>query len=151
MRVGDGLEIVVFVVAHLDVFLVEMSDFESARTRRGAVTMCPNSKAACECQPQDGVMCPHGPQPPFQPWAPEPPMTPASRPPMKEEEMEWMPIETMPKQGSFLVYIPEENERRRFHVAEVRANVVVIGGCFSFDRKPATHWCRLPPPPKEQE
>jgi hypothetical protein len=36
------------------------------------MTMCPHSKVACECQPQDGVMCPHGPQPPFQPWAPEP-------------------------------------------------------------------------------
>jgi hypothetical protein len=24
------------------------------------MTMCPNSKKACECQPQDGVMCPHG-------------------------------------------------------------------------------------------
>jgi hypothetical protein len=28
------------------------------------VTLCPNKPgAACECQPQEGVMCPHGPTP----------------------------------------------------------------------------------------
>jgi hypothetical protein len=33
------------------------------------MTMCPNSKKACECQPQDGVMCPHGPTPnDWKPW-----------------------------------------------------------------------------------
>ena len=27
------------------------------------MTICPNSKHACRCQPQEGVMCPHGPTP----------------------------------------------------------------------------------------
>jgi hypothetical protein len=30
------------------------------------MSTCPNAKGAyCECQPQDGLMCPHGPQPPY--------------------------------------------------------------------------------------
>lgn len=29
------------------------------------MTICPHSKAACTCQPQEGTLCPHGEQPPY--------------------------------------------------------------------------------------
>jgi hypothetical protein len=38
------------------------------------MTTCPNFKTKsvqCHCQPQDGIMCPHGPQPAFEPWRDE--------------------------------------------------------------------------------
>lgn len=35
------------------------------------MSICPNIGKACECQPQDGVMCPHGPTPDWEPWKPE--------------------------------------------------------------------------------
>lgn len=60
---------------------------------------------------------------------------------------QWRPICEAPKDGIYLVYMPEEREENRIHVAVVRPNFTVIGGLFSYDRKPATHFQHLPPPP----
>lgn len=43
------------------------------------MSICPNSKVACECQPQDGVMCPHGPTPnDWRPWGTPAPESPCA-------------------------------------------------------------------------
>lgn len=60
--------------------------------------------------------------------------------------MEWQPIDTAPKTGTFLVYMPEDT-RTPIQVAEWHPNVKVIGGVFAFDAKPVTHWMPFPPPP----
>lgn len=57
---------------------------------------------------------------------------------------EWKPIETIPDEGSFLVYMPGEPEGRQIQVAYWHPNVKVIGGVFDFDREPVTHWMELP-------
>lgn len=60
--------------------------------------------------------------------------------------MEWQPIATAPKEGSFLVHMSDG----QMHVAKPLkgGTTLVIGGAFSFDRseKP-THWMPLPPAP----
>jgi hypothetical protein len=55
----------------------------------------------------------------------------------------WQPIETAPENGQFLVYMPE-NTRQPIQVAKWSPTIKVIGNCFSFDMKPATHWMPLP-------
>lgn len=62
-------------------------------------------------------------------------------------EPNWRPIETAPKDGLFLVYMPGERPSERIHVARWHPNVKIIGGLFAFDRKPATHWMPLSPEP----
>lgn len=62
---------------------------------------------------------------------------------------EWQPIETAPTAGIFLVYMPLEREDRKMQVANWRPNVKVIGGLFSFDCEPVTHWMPLPEPPSD--
>jgi len=62
----------------------------------------------------------------------------------------WRPISEIPEQGQFLVYMPEE-ERAPVQVAQWRPNVKVIGGLFSFDCKPITHFMELPAPPNSKE
>lgn len=57
----------------------------------------------------------------------------------------WQPIETAPKEGIFLVYMPEE--KRPYQVANFHPNVNVIGNCFAFDLTKPTHWMPLPQPP----
>ncbi len=62
---------------------------------------------------------------------------------------EWQPIETIPEEGNFLVYLPDEREGSRILVANWRKNVKVVGGHFLFDRKAKpTHWMNLPTPPE---
>ncbi len=64
----------------------------------------------------------------------------------------WRPIETAPKEGVFLVYMPDEaRPALRVQVANWRPNVKVVGGLFSFDCAPITHWMPLPPPPTSAE
>lgn len=64
----------------------------------------------------------------------------------------WGAIETAPKEGVFLVYIPDEaRPARRVQVANWHPNVKVVGGLFSFDCAPITHWMPLPPPPTSAE
>jgi len=58
----------------------------------------------------------------------------------------WMPIESAPDEGSFLVYMPEE--KRKIQVAEYHPNVNTIGNNFAFDLTKPTHWCELPDDPK---
>lgn len=61
---------------------------------------------------------------------------------------QWKPMDTAPETGVFLVYMPAEREKDRIQVAKWHPNVKVIGGCFAFDRKPATHWMPLPAEPE---
>jgi hypothetical protein len=64
--------------------------------------------------------------------------------------MEWQPISTAPEEGEFLVYIPN-NRRTKIQVARWHPNVKIVGGVFSFDLPPITHWAPLPPPPTEKD
>lgn len=57
----------------------------------------------------------------------------------------WQPIETLPKIGEFLVYMPEE--RHKFQVMSRNGRFSVVAGCFSFDVTKPTHWMPLPEPP----
>ncbi len=60
--------------------------------------------------------------------------------------MNWQPIETAPKDGTFLVYMP--NERIKVQAARFHPNVKVIGGVFAFELTKPTHWMPLPEPPE---
>lgn len=60
--------------------------------------------------------------------------------------MEWQPIDTAPKTGQFLVYMPT-HKRQPIQVADWHPNAQVIGNAFAFDMPPPTHWMPLPPPP----
>jgi len=60
----------------------------------------------------------------------------------------WRPIETAPKVGTFLVYLPEEF-LRPFQVMYRTERTTVIGGAFAFDMSKPTHWMPLPAPPVE--
>jgi hypothetical protein len=81
---------------------------------------------------------------------------------MKEEEMEWMPIETAPRDASrILIYCPRTSRQ----VQEVWWSIPYEGSPAGYWSTPvgptgrgyiilpeaATHWMPLPPPPKEQE
>ena len=60
--------------------------------------------------------------------------------------MDWQPIETIPPEGEFLVFMP--GERMKIQVAKWHPNVKVIGNVFAFDLTKPTHWMPLPEPPK---
>lgn len=57
----------------------------------------------------------------------------------------WLPIETAPKDGTVMVYLPEE--RQKMQVARFHPNVKTIGHAFAFDLTAPTHWRPLPEPP----
>jgi hypothetical protein len=81
-------------------------------------------------------------------------MTPASRPPMKEEEMEWMPIETAPKDGTtVLTYRPTTPPHfEGMHWVDGDWYWSYDGDGPDHCSVQPTHWMPiLPPPPKEQE
>lgn len=60
----------------------------------------------------------------------------------------WKPFNTAPKQGSFLVYLP--NERRKVEVMHcINETLSIVGGAFSFDISTPTLWHPLPDFPKE--
>lgn len=60
----------------------------------------------------------------------------------------WMPIETAPEKGVFLVYMPTaDRDGDRIQVAVWHPNVKVVGHLFAFDCAPITHWMPLPAPP----
>ena len=63
-----------------------------------------------------------------------------------EPALTWQPIETAPKDGQFLVYMPTD-DRQPMQVAKWHPNVKVIGGVFAFDAEPPTHWMPLPSAP----
>jgi hypothetical protein len=56
----------------------------------------------------------------------------------------WLPIETAPQEGSFLVYMPEARKGKRVQVCTVRNTINVIGGTFDFDQPPRTLWAPIP-------
>ena len=60
--------------------------------------------------------------------------------------MRWKPIETAPKDGQFLVYMPSDS-RQPIQVAKWHPKMKVIGNHFDFDMEPPTHWMPLPEPP----
>lgn len=57
----------------------------------------------------------------------------------------WQPIETAPKTGDFLVYLPDEH--RHFQVMHRTERMSIIGGAFAFDISKPTHWCSIPEGP----
>lgn len=58
---------------------------------------------------------------------------------------QWMPIETAPEFGEFLVYLP--HERVKIQTAKWHPNAKVIGNVFAFDMSKPTHYMPLPAPP----
>lgn len=59
----------------------------------------------------------------------------------------WLPIENAPKEGVFLVYLP--NEKLKIQAAKFHPNINVIGNSFAFDLTEPTHYKPLPPDPKD--
>lgn len=57
----------------------------------------------------------------------------------------WLPIETCPEDGEFLVYMPDGS--RKIQAARWSPNIKTIGTAFAFDLTKPTHWRPLPPPP----
>ena len=57
----------------------------------------------------------------------------------------WYPIETIPSEGTFIVFLP--NERRRLQIMVKHPNIDLIGNCFAFDLTAPTHWCYPPDEP----
>jgi hypothetical protein len=61
----------------------------------------------------------------------------------------WQPIETAPKDGSFLVLLPLPHLNSRLQVATYHPNVQIVGGVFLFDlASQPTHWMPLPETPQ---
>jgi hypothetical protein len=58
----------------------------------------------------------------------------------------WRPIETLPAEGEFLVFMP--GERHKTQVMNAHVNVTTIGHAFAFDLTRPTHWQPLPQPPE---
>ena len=67
--------------------------------------------------------------------------------------MTWRPIETAPKDGTFLVWLAEKHGAMDSHVGVMRnhPNVRFINGLMAYDLAEPTHWMPLPPPPKETD
>jgi len=63
---------------------------------------------------------------------------------------EWQPIETAPKDGYFLVYLPGHHPvTGNVTSARFRAgNPFFIGSNMACDVDPPSHWMPLPEPPK---
>lgn len=56
----------------------------------------------------------------------------------------WLPIETVPKDGSaVLVWLEKPLHHCRIVGATFHPNVMIVGGLFHFDAPKATHW--MPP------
>jgi hypothetical protein len=60
---------------------------------------------------------------------------------------EWQPIETAPKDGTFLVWLSEPMCGSRVHAARYHPNVNTIGNGFLFDAPQPIYWMPLPKPP----
>ncbi len=65
----------------------------------------------------------------------------------------WQPIETQPKEGDYLVFIPTER-RSKIQVCSARISgngkpIRVIGSLFDFDARPATLWRPMVKEPDE--
>ena len=58
---------------------------------------------------------------------------------------QWQPISTAPRDGEFLVYLPEEH--RKYQVMYRTERTSIIGGAFAFDMSKPTDWMPLPAPP----
>lgn len=86
------------------------------------MSLCPYTNKQCCCQPQDGVMCPNGPQPPFEPWKPEPaapygiPGQPASTAGEKEAFMAWARANLAPGQITNIEDAMERGESVSFQI-----------------------------------
>ena len=65
--------------------------------------------------------------------------------------IKWLPIETAPKDGSFLVWLSEEDLVHSTHVGVARyhPNVKTISGRFDHDMSKPNYWQPLPDPPIE--
>lgn len=61
----------------------------------------------------------------------------------------WNPIETLPKNGNFLLYLPDEKDDERIQPATVRPNCLIIGDRFSYDWSKPSHWMERPKAPEE--
>lgn len=57
----------------------------------------------------------------------------------------WQPIESAPKEGTFLVWMPEKLQHSHIHTATFHPNVKVVAGLFMFDLpSQPTHWMPHP-------
>lgn len=63
----------------------------------------------------------------------------------------WLPIETAPQEGSFLVYMPKAHKGKRVQTCVAHPMLTIIGGCFAFDMPPRTLWAPIPPLPDNLE
>jgi hypothetical protein len=91
------------------------------------MSLCPNSGGQCECQPQDGVMCPHGPTPPFEPWKPEAMTHPTPNDAMKD-------IERLARQFGLACYVAGQRQYsfpRMTGLTEYAALLAAIGKLVS--------------------
>lgn len=61
----------------------------------------------------------------------------------------WLPIESVPEDGNFLVYMPEE--RRKYQTMYKHKQISIIGNAFSFDLSAPSHWMPLPAAPANKE
>lgn len=60
----------------------------------------------------------------------------------------WMPIETAPESGAYLVWLSKARFGNHVFPASCRTGgVKIVGTSFYFDMPAATHWRELPPPP----
>ena len=64
----------------------------------------------------------------------------------------WRSMESAPKEGQFLVWLPEKHFGMNIHTARFHPNLKMVGGTFAFDL-PAhpTRWMPLPAPPAQEE
>lgn len=54
-------------------------------------------------------------------------------------ELAWNTIDSIPKEGIFIVYLPEETTRK-YQVMYKTGNIDIIGNSFAFDLTKPTHW-----------
>jgi hypothetical protein len=60
--------------------------------------------------------------------------------------VQWQPIESMPQEGCFLVYMPKEISK--VQAARRNANgIFIIGNVFAFDTSMPSHWMPEPGAP----
>ncbi len=62
---------------------------------------------------------------------------------------DWKPIDTAPKDGTFLVWLekPDRSLNSQVAIARWHPNIKIINGHFAFDAEEPLYWRPLPEPP----